>query len=179
MNYKINLTLTLLLIFFSSLLAEENADPKHKVKIGDMAPDFQLYFPDGKTQLLSDLKGKVIMLQFTASWCSVCLKEMPFIEAEIWQKLKNNPDFVLIAIDFKESPEKIPPFLKAAKTTYPMALDTNGAIFELYAEKDAGVTRNIIIDKSGKIAFLTRLFAREEFDAMKTKIDELLKLKGK
>jgi hypothetical protein len=102
---------------------------------------------------------------------------MPFIEAEIWQKLKNNPDFVLIAIDFKESPEKIPPFLKAAKTTYPMALDTNGAIFELYAEKDAGVTRNIIIDKFGKIAFLTRLFSREEFDAMKTKIDELLELK--
>jgi peroxiredoxin len=172
------LTLTfLILIFFSTLLAEDKPNPQHKVKIGDMAPDFHLYFPDGKTKRLSDLKGKVIMLQFTASWCSVCLKEMPFIEAEIWQKLKNHPDFVLIGIDFKESPDKIPPFLKAAKTTYPMALDTNGKIFELFAEKDAGVTRNIIIDKTGQIAFLTRLFAREEFDEMKKKIEELLELK--
>ena len=171
------LVFILIFVTFWVSNAEEKPNPQHKVKIGDIAPDFRLYFQNGKTQKLSDLKGKVIMLQFTASWCSVCLKEMPFIESEIWQKLKQNPDFVLIAIDFKESPDKIPPFLKAAKTTYPMALDTNGKIFELFAEKDAGVTRNIIIDKSGKIAFLTRLFERSEFEDMKNKINELLELK--
>jgi len=144
------------------------------VKIGDAAPEFTIQYVNGKTAKLSNLRGKVVMLQFTASWCSVCLKEMPFIEAEIWQKLKDNPNFVLIAIDFMETSDKISTFLNASKTTYPMALDPSGEIFELYAEKGAGVTRNYIIDKSGKIAYLTRLFEREEFDAMKSKIGELL-----
>lgn len=164
----------LIIFAFSTLLAEDKPNPQHKVKIGDNAPDFVINYFTGQKVKLSDLLGKVVMLQFTASWCSVCLKEMPHIEAEIWQKLKDNPNFALIAIDFKESPDKIPPFLKTAKTTYPMALDTNGVIFELYAEKDAGVTRNYIIDKEGKITFLTRLFDRDEFDAMKKKIEELL-----
>jgi peroxiredoxin len=165
--------LILLLIPFLSF-AQEKADPKHIVKIGDIAPDFTLTYQDGKTQKLSDLRGKVIMLQFTASWCSVCLKEMPHIEKEIWQKYKNNKNFVLRGIDFKENLQTIKKFVKAAKVTYPILLDTSGAIFELYAEKDAGVTRNIIIDKNGKIVFLTRLFDQKEFDAMKEKIAELL-----
>ena len=58
-----------------------------------------------------------------------------------------------------------------------LVLDTDGKIFELYAEAEAGVTRNVIIDKDGKVAFLTRLFDREEFDAMKSKINELLETK--
>ena len=58
--------------------------------------------------------------------------------------------------------------------TYPLLLDEDGKIFSLYTEKGAGVTRNIIIDKEGKIVFLTRLFEREEFDQMKEVIDNLL-----
>ncbi len=58
------------------------------VKTGDMAPDFMINEAGGKSYRLSDLKGKVVMLQFTASWCSVCRTEMPFIEKEIWQEKK-------------------------------------------------------------------------------------------
>lgn len=152
----------------------EKEKPKHIVKIGDTAPDFTLTYIDGTTQKLSDLRGKVVMLQFTASWCSVCLKEMPHIEKEIYQKYKKNSSFVILGIDFKENKQTINKFVKAAKITYPILLDTSGKIFELYAEKDAGVTRNIIIDKNGKIVFLTRLFDKKEFNAMKSKIAELL-----
>jgi peroxiredoxin len=154
--------------------AQEKANPKHIVKIGDYAPDFTLSYQDGKTQKLSDLRGKVIMLQFTASWCSVCLKEMPHIEKEIWHKYKDNKNFILCGIDYKENINSIKKFVKTAKVSYPILLDTSGAIFELYAEKNAGVTRNIIIDKNGKIAFLTRLFDKNEFDAMKKIIALLL-----
>ena len=56
------------------------------VKVGDMAPDFEMELTDGQKVKLSDLRGKVVMLQFTASWCGVCRKEMPFIEKDIWLK---------------------------------------------------------------------------------------------
>ena len=60
------------------------------VKVGDMAPDFEMELTDGQKVKLSDLRGKVVMLQFTASWCGVCRKEMPFIEKDIWLKHKDN-----------------------------------------------------------------------------------------
>ena len=169
----------LLLLSINGVLhsAEPNPDPKHKVKIGDIAPDFTIQFLDGTKQKLSQHRGKVIMLQFTASWCSVCRKEMPFIEKEIYQVLKSDDNFLLIGIDLKEDKATIEKFQKATGITYPLVFDTEGKIFELYAEAEAGVTRNVIIDKDGKVAFLTRLFDREEFDAMKSKINELLKIK--
>lgn len=103
------------------------------------------------------MRGKVVMLQFTASWCGVCRKEMPFIERDIWQKHKSNPNFALLAIDRDEPLETVVEFAKAIPITYPIGLDPHADIFALYAVRKAGITRNVIIDKSGKIVLLTRL----------------------
>jgi peroxiredoxin len=139
------------------------------VKVGDMAPDFTIKESEGKKYKLSDLRGKVVMLQFTASWCSVCRTEMPFIEKEIWQAKK--PDgLVVIGIDRDEPLEKVQKFKKDIAVSYPLALDPDANIFGLYASKEAGVTRNVVIDRAGKIIFLTRLYDREEFEKMKKSI---------
>ena len=53
------------------------------VEVGDIAPDFEMALPNGERVQLSSLRGKVVMLQFTASWCGVCRKEMPYIEKDI------------------------------------------------------------------------------------------------
>ena len=147
------------------------------VRIGEMAPDFTITLTDGKQVTLSSLRGKVVMLQFTASWCGVCRKEMPFIEKDIWLKYKNNPEFALFGIDFKESKETTEKFAKDIKITYPLLLDPEGKAFYTYAAQGAGVTRNIIIDKKGNIAFLTRLYDPKEFEEMVKVIDKLLKEK--
>ena len=154
--------------------SQETPDPQHKVKIGQEAPDFTLQYTDGRTCKLSELRGKVVMLQFTASWCSVCRTEMPFIEKEIWQPHQARKDFVLVGVDLKEDAKTIADFSKKTRVSYPILLDPSGSIFDLYAEKAAGVTRNVIIDRNGRIAFLTRLFERDEFDRMKAKIKDLL-----
>jgi len=136
------------------------------VKVGDKAPDFTIKEAGGKSYKLSDLKGKVVMLQFTASWCSVCRTEMPFIEKEIWQaKMKDG--LVVLGIDRDEPEDKVVKFQKDIKVTYPLVLDPGADIFALYAKKESGVTRNVIIDRKGDIIFLTRLYEREEFDKMK------------
>ncbi len=151
-----------------------DTDRGYLVKIGDMAPDFTAKLSDGKTFKLSDQKGKIVMLQFTASWCGVCRKEMPHIEEEIWKVLMNK-NFVLVGIDRDEPIETVTKFIEQTGITYPLALDPNADIFGLYAHKEARVTRNVIIDKEGKIVFLTRLYEEEEFKKMKEIIFELIK----
>lgn len=144
------------------------------VKVGDQVPDFDLQMMDGTTLNIKELQGKVVMLQFTASWCSVCRKEMPHIESEIWQKLKDNPEFALYGIDLKETPEVTADFAKAIPVTYPLTLDPDGERFALFCDKGAGVTRNIILDRTGKIIMLTRLYDEAEFASMVKLINEEL-----
>ena len=136
------------------------------VKVGDTAPDFTIVEAGNKSYNLSDLKGKVVMLQFTASWCSVCRKEMPHIESEIWIPGKSK-GLIVIGIDRDEPEQTVVKFGKDMGVTYPLALDPGASIFSLYAQKEAGVTRNVIIDRDGKIIFLTRLYEPEEFEKMK------------
>lgn len=145
------------------------------VKVGEEAPDFEMTLTDGQKVRLSDLRGKVVMLQFTASWCGVCRKEMPFIERDIWKKHKDNADFALYGIDRDEPLERVKKFAEQTGVTYPLGLDPGADIFALYAERKAGITRNVLVGKDGKIVMMTRLYNEEEFASLCKKIDELLK----
>jgi peroxiredoxin len=151
------------------------ADYGYIVKVGQDLPEIEFVLTDGKKVTTSDLKGKVVMLQFTASWCSVCRKEMPHIESEIWQKHKSNKNFALFGIDMDEPLDKVKKFAEDMKITYPLALDPGAKIFYTFAAQGAGVTRNIIIDKTGKIVYMTRLYKENEFNEMKEVIELLLK----
>lgn len=144
------------------------------VKVGDVAPDFTLALTDGTEFTLSKNRGKVVMLQFTASWCGVCRKEMPFIERDIWLPNKDNKDFVLLGIDREEPLEDVKKFAESTGITYPMALDSKADVFASYAERKSGITRNILIDRDGRIVKLTRLFNDKEFGELVQAIDSLL-----
>lgn len=165
----------LLLSICVSLFSQTNKPDQRGfiVQIGDLAPDFEMTVIDGKTYKLSDFLGKPVMLQFTASWCSVCRKEMPFIESEIWEPYQKN-GLVLFGIDRDEPLKTVVQFAKDMNISYPLALDPDADIFGLFADKKSGVTRNVIIDREGKIVFLTRLFDRDEFNEMVNKIKELI-----
>jgi peroxiredoxin len=171
--HGMNKLIIVLIIFLSFLNAVEPDERGYIVKVGDESPDFKMQLIDGKTITKKDLIGKVAVLQFTASWCSVCRKEMPHLEKDVWQKFKAK-DFILIGVDRDEPLDVVQEFAKEIKVTYPMALDPGADIFALFAAREAGVTRNIVIDQTGKIVFLTRLFEEKEFKAMIAKIDALL-----
>ena len=166
-----------LLFAAPALQAQEAATPDavgYIVKAGQTAPDFEMTLADGSSVKLKDLRGKVVMLQFTASWCGVCRKEMPFIESDIWQKHKDNAGFALFGIDRDEPLAKVQAFARQTKITYPLALDPGADIFALFADRKAGVTRNVLIGRDGKIVLMTRLYNEEEFASLCRKIDELL-----
>lgn len=154
----------------------EKADSNgYRVFDGDKAPDFTITLTDGRQLKLSDLRGKLVMIQFTASWCGVCRKEMPFIERDIWQRHKDNPNFVLIGIDRDEPLEKVVNFAKQTGVTYPLGLDPGANIYAKYALRKSGITRNILIDKDGTIIKRTRLYKEDEFSSLVETIDKYLK----
>ncbi len=171
---RIFLILGMVALLAEGIFAQEKEDRGYIVNVGDKAPLFHTSLDNGKVFNLADCKGKVVMLQFTASWCSVCREEMPFIEKEIWQQYKDK-GLIIVGVDRDEPMETMNRFSKSVGITYPLAVDKDADIFSLYADKKAGVTRNVIIDKKGNIVFLTRLYNREEFDNMKAKIAELMK----
>lgn len=146
------------------------------VKLGDMAPDFTaITAGTGDTVSLSQFRNKsVVMLQFTASWCGVCRREMPDIEKYIWQRHKDNPHFALLGIDRDEPDSTVLDFANKTGVTYPLVLDPGGEIFCRYAHRLAGITRNVIVDTDGRIVMMTRLYDNEEFQRMVTVIDSLL-----
>lgn len=152
----------------------ENENHDYIVNLGDMAPDFTLVDMEGNEVTLSSLRGKIVMLQFTASWCGVCRKEMPQIEQQIWQQHKDNPNFALFGVDREDDFETTTRFIQKTGITYPMLRDTVASAFDLYAIHDSGITRNVVIDKEGKIVMTTRLYDEEEFARLCETLNTLL-----
>ena len=163
------------ILLISFFLCSSSTDERgYSVKVGDKAPKIDLELLDGRRLTNENLKGKVVVIQFTASWCGVCIKEMPHLEKEVWQRFKND-DFILVGVDLKEEVSVVEEFIKSTNVTYPFTIDSEGSFFESFTIAGAGVTRNIVIDKEGNISFLTRLFDENEFNQMIKKIEFLLK----
>ena len=159
---------------FMTTQAQNNLNRGYKVKVGDQAPNIDLKLLDGQFINNENIKGKVVVFQFTASWCSVCIKEMPHLQKKVWQRFKSD-DFILIGVDLMEDLEVVKAFISKTEVTYPFTIDRDGSFFESFTLPKAGVTRNIVINQSGKISFLTRLFDEKEFAQMIEHIDQLLK----
>ena len=175
-NFLLGVAIALAACFASAAQAQ-NVVPDstgYIVKVGDLAPDFSATLTDDSQFTLSQHRGKLIMLQFTASWCGVCRKEMPFIERDIWLKNKDCGKFVLVGIDRDEPLEKVIKFAQTTGISYPMARDPGADIFALYAVRNAGITRNVLIDEEGRIVKMTRLYNEAEFASLVEKINELL-----
>ena len=100
---------------------------------------------------------------------------MPFIEKDIWLKHKNNPEFALIGIDRDDPLDKVLALAKTTGVTKPLGLTPGADIFAKYALRNSGITRNVLIDREGKIVKLTRLYNEVEVASLVRQIDEMLK----
>jgi peroxiredoxin len=93
-------------------------------------PEFSLITPEGKKISLKDFRGKVILLNFWASWCVPCREEMPAME-KLYQEYKRN-NFVVLAVAVKDRKQDAVDFVKELKLTYPIALDPDAEVGSLY-----------------------------------------------
>ncbi|RAJ83187.1 peroxiredoxin [Chitinophaga dinghuensis] len=141
---------------------EESADEAnhppywdYKARIGDLVPgDIKLKVVDGKTYTMSQLRGQVVLLEFTASWCGVCRELMPHLEKDIWQAFKSK-GLKVFGVDLKEPPATIRKLASATGITYPLVQDEDGKIFYHFVRDIGSVTKVMLIDKSGHIVYLS------------------------
>lgn len=122
-----------------------------KLKTPIPAPAFELPDMDNEIHTLDQYKGKVIMLNFWATWCPPCRREMPSMQV-LSQEFKDRP-FTVIAVNEWESEEIVFPFLGQLDLfpTFPILFDKSGALSQQY--KVMGLPTTFIIDKEGKIVY--------------------------
>jgi len=102
------------------------------------AVDFQLPGLDGQMLRLHEQRGKVVLLNFWATWCPPCLHEMPLLE-QLYQALQRRP-FVLWAVAMKEDRDKVAPFLDKHRFQFTTLLDRDGAVSARYKVRGLPVT---------------------------------------
>ncbi|MEM5948499.1 TlpA disulfide reductase family protein [Spirochaetia bacterium 38H-sp] len=119
------------------------ATPDKPVK----APDFIVKALDGKDVSLSDYEGKVVFLNFWATWCPPCRMEMPWIETMV-QKIKGH-DVVFLAINVQEDKDTVKAFIEENNYTFPVLLDTSGTVSGIYGV--SGIPTTYFIDKKGMV----------------------------
>ena len=131
-----------------------------RAKQGTLAPDFTVEMIDGSRITLADLRGKVVLVNFWATWCPPCREELKYVQADIIDRFKGK-DFVFIPISRGETRRAVEDFRKRMGYEFPMGLDPDQSIFGKFATNY--IPRNFLIDRNGRIVLATVGFKKAEF----------------
>lgn len=165
-------TVFCIILIASQALTAVEADSTSLTRRGEAVPGFSITTLDGQQLNIQDLRGKVLWLNFFATWCPPCKAEMPELEKEVWRK-HHDDKFILIAVGREHSSEELRVFREEQGYTFPIAADPNREIFSLFAT--ANIPRNYIIDREGKIAVQSMGYTADEFRELLHALDRLLK----
>jgi thiol-disulfide isomerase/thioredoxin len=140
-----------------------DVQPSSGVKVGSVAPDVSLKTLDGKTVSLSQYRGRVVMLNFWATWCPPCRAEMPSMER--LNKAMNGLDFVMLAVNVEEDgAQVVTTFLQSNPHSFPVLLDSNAMAQNAY--EVFRFPETFIINKDGVI--LNHILGAREWDETTT-----------
>ena len=164
----------LLLAFLSVTLLGYGKDRYTIAQTGQPAPDFVYKKDDSVSANLSDLKGKVVIVNFFAIWCPPCKKELPMLTTEIYNKHKDNPNFEMMIFGRGHTLPEIKKYAdpKQIENVLPFYPDKNKKIFEAFAYDI--IPRTYIIDKKGMVVHQTLGFNEEDFKRIVVVVDSLL-----
>jgi peroxiredoxin len=142
---------------FKEAMAGLEADDARRQKA-----DFTLSDLQGKTWHLRELKGKVVLVNFWATWCPPCRKEMPDLQA-LYEKYKDQ-GFVVLSISDEEA-AKVSPFIRERKISYPVLLDPGRKVNDAFVVE--GIPKSFVYDREGRlVAQSIDMRTRSQFQQM-------------
>jgi peroxiredoxin len=144
-------------------------------KIGQQVPEIGWVTLDGQKFDAKSLHGKVVLVNFFATWCGPCMQEMPHLQKDVFEKFKDK-NFVMVAIGREHKDAELKEFRKKHEFTIPIAADPERKIYGRFATQY--IPRNYVIAADGKIAFQSVGYNEPEFKNMLDAIDKELKKAG-
>ncbi len=111
------------------------------------APDFTLQTLDGESVSLSDYRGKLVMINFWASWCPPCNSEMPDLQR--YYEQHQDDDFIILGVNYQDTPDKVQAFVEKYGVTFPILLDSDGRVANLFGVQ--GLPTSFFVDKEGNV----------------------------
>lgn len=139
--------------------------------VGDTPPDWALTTLAGKPISLASLRGKVVLIDFWASWCAPCKEEMPFLES--LHKKNAGKGLVIVGVSVDQERANADKFIKALKVTFPVVHDEKHAVADQY--KPPRMPTSFVLDKAGKVRFVHAGFRKDDAASIEREIAELLK----
>lgn len=136
-------------------------------------PEFSFEIEKGKTVKIGDYKGKLVLINFFATWCGPCNMELPLVQKQIWEKYKDHSEFAFFVFGREEGWDILDPFKQKKGFTFPMLPDLNREIFKKFATQS--IPRNVIADENGNIIYQSIGFSEKEFGEMVSFIDKRMK----
>lgn len=131
-----------------------------------LAPNFILQDLNGKARSLQEFRGKVVLLNFTTTWCPYCKKDIPNLK-KLHAALKGK-GFELVSIYVNESPKRVAVFAEKYALPYTILVDSEAAVARNYGVR--GVPMKVVVDRKGAVGCY-------QCDSAEEKITELLKIK--
>jgi peroxiredoxin len=168
MNQRITITVLFIALSLSAFCQTGNL-----VEKGQQAPDLSFTKDDGTTIKMSDQKGKVVLINFFATWCGPCMAEMPSLQEKVWMKYNDNAKFVMMSFGRGHTQAEVKTFKESKQLGFPVYPDTDKSIYGKFATQY--IPRNYIIDTNGTIVYASTGYSPEEFEAMIIVLNGLLK----
>ncbi len=128
--------------------------------VGKDAPDFTLTTLDDKEVKLSGQKGKVVVLDFWATWCPPCIKALPHLQKLAADKELADKGLVVWGVNAQEAKGKVSAFMEKNSYTFGVPMDTKGTTMKAYGIE--GIPTQIIVGKDGKVAYVAVGYGGEE-----------------
>ena len=139
--------------------------PGTLTRMGDPSPDFDVSTVDRTPFRTTDLRGRVIVLSFFATWCGPCQLELPHLQA-IWNEFQDNGDFRMLVIGRGESDDRVRAFRKEHHFTLPLASDPDGSVYRKFATEC--IPRTYLISRQGTIIYQCAGHYEEEVSKLKS-----------
>lgn len=167
---KKSLLLCLLTLLAFVCKAQDDGDI---VKVGDKMPAFTIVSDNGQQLSSASLKGKVVLVNFFATWCPPCQKELAEVQKTLWPKYKDNKNFALLVIGREHTDADLSKYNEKKGFTFPLYPDKNRSIYGAFAKNL--IPRSYLVDKSGKVIYTSKGYNDEDFASLMKAIETALK----